>query len=75
MTDSPTYRRSSILAQEISKIKTRIPSAGTTLNIHMLKSNVNKEFKKIEFDLKLELDSILRDFLDDEKNKIESAQV
>ena len=73
MTDSPTYNRTSILSHEISKIKTRIPSAGTTLNIHMLRAN--NETNRSDYLLVLDINSILQDFLDIDQRNLESVQV
>ncbi|CAF0869215.1 unnamed protein product [Brachionus calyciflorus] len=71
MTDSPTYKRTSKISQEISKIKTRIPSAGTTLNVHYIRTN--QETTRHDFDLKLDLSSIIEDF-DDDKIDFETTQ-
>lgn len=94
MTNSPTYKRTSKLSTELTKIKTRVPSgkifvnflisyldklatfnclAGTTLNINGLRSH--KDLEKIEYNLKLDLSSILADIDDDEEKNLEIMQV
>jgi hypothetical protein len=92
MTSSPTFIRNSKISDQISKIKTRIPSgilkhlsfiiclfiiykfkAGTTLNIHMLR--INKQSNRADFQLNLDLTSILSDFDGVEKQNLESNQV
>lgn len=71
MTDSPTYNRTSIVSKEINKIKVRIPSAGTTLNLHNIKNN--QDSSRLEFNLSLDLSS-LSEFFAAEKLEVEIEQ-
>lgn len=71
MTNSPTYNRKSILSKEINKIKVRIPSAGTTLNLDNIRNN--QDSSRHEFSLSLDLSS-LSQFFPIEKFEVEIVQ-
>ena len=74
MTDSPTFNRTSKISNEIAKIRTRIPSAGSSVNLHLLRANQQTSHRS-DSHLKLDLESILDDFCGDDKKKLEVNQV
>ena len=72
MTEAPTYLRKSRLSTEIAQVDTRIPSAGTTLDLNKLK--ISHQTVMNDFDLRLDLDAILDEMRDSYKRKLESDQ-
>jgi hypothetical protein len=80
MTESPTFNRKSQMAIEVAKLSTRIPSAGTLLNMEKLKldqqmSIQNNDNDSNSFHFKLDLSSIKSMFKDSYKLELETNQV